>query len=163
REVLRALASFESDQVPTVFLAQWQRLPSDMRTDAIGLLVGRKSWAGALLAGLQKGPLTKQDLSETDVRRVLAFRDAHLTKKVESIWGKLREQTPAKVEEQLVKFRRQFAEMPGDRKIGQAVFEKNCMVCHKLKAQGNEVGPDLTGANRRDIEYLLVNIIDPNR
>ena len=26
-----------------------------------------------------------------------------------------------------------------------------------------DVGPDLTGANRRDPEYLLVNIIDPNR
>jgi putative membrane-bound dehydrogenase-like protein len=163
QETLRAVGHFEDDEVPSVFMSQWQKLPPELRTETIGLLVGRKKWAEALLDRLKKGPLTKQDLSENDVRRVLAHNDAELTKKVESIWGKLREQTPAKVEEQLVKFRRQFADMPGDRKAGQAVFEKNCMVCHKLKGQGNEVGPDLTGANRRDIEYLLVNIIDPNR
>jgi putative membrane-bound dehydrogenase-like protein len=163
REALRALAAFDSGKIPAALLAEWSKLPLDQHTDVVGMLCGRKTWANQLLDALKKGTLTKQDLSENDVRRVLAHNDAELTKKVESIWGKLREQTPAKVEEQLVKFRRQFADMPGDRKAGQAVFEKNCMVCHKLKGQGNEVGPDLTGANRRDIEYLLVNIIDPNR
>jgi putative membrane-bound dehydrogenase-like protein len=163
REALRALAAFDSDKIGTRILSKWSKLPPTLRTEVVGMLCGRKIWASQLLDALKKGTITKQDLSENDVRRVLAHNDAGLTKKVESIWGKLREQTPAKVEEQLVKFRRQFADMPGDRKFGQAVFEKNCMVCHKLKGQGNEVGPDLTGANRRDIEYLLVNIIDPNR
>src|SRR5207237_7877788 len=68
-----------------------------------------------------------------------------------------------KLEQQLAKFRRQLAELPSDRKAGQAVFEKNCMVCHRLFGQGYEVGPDLTGANRRDSEYLLIKILDPNR
>jgi putative heme-binding domain-containing protein len=163
REALRALAAFNSDKIPTTLLTDWTKLPASLRTEVVDMLCGRKSWAIQLLDALKNGTLTKQDLSENDVRRVLSHNDAELTKKVESIWGKLREQTPAKVEEQLVKFRGQFAEMPGDRKAGQTVFEKNCMVCHKLKGQGNEVGPDLTGANRRDIEYLLVNIIDPNR
>src|SRR5262249_28066729 len=107
--------------------------------------------------------LTSQDLSENDARRMLAFKDAALTKRVEQVWGKLREQTPELVEQQLAKFRKQLAELPGDRALGQAVFEKNCMVCHKLAGKGHDVGPDLTGANRRDLEYLLVNILDPNR
>jgi putative membrane-bound dehydrogenase-like protein len=163
REALRALAAFDSDKIPAALLAEWSKLPPDQRTDVVGMLCGRKKWAGALLDVLKKGTLTKQDLSENDVRRIIAHNDAELTKKVEAIWGKLRERTPEKVEEAIAKLRGQLAEHPGDRKTGAMVFEKNCMVCHKLRGQGHEVGPDLTGANRRDIEYLLINIIDPNR
>jgi putative heme-binding domain-containing protein len=163
REALRALASFGKPEVATSLLASWSELPTDMRTDTVGMLCGRKSWAGALIDALKKGTLTKQDLSENDVRRILALHDAELTKKIESVWGKMRERTPAKIEEQIAKLRGQLAEHPGNRQAGRAVFEKNCMVCHKLRGEGHEVGPDLTGANRRDLEYLLVNIIDPNR
>jgi putative membrane-bound dehydrogenase-like protein len=163
REALRALAGFDQDEVPAKLLAEWKKYPSDLRTEVIGLLSGRRSWAKALLDALKKGTPGKQELTENDVRRILALKDAELAKKVEAVWGKIRERTPEKLEQQLAKFRKQLAEVPGDRKAGQAVFEKSCMVCHKLGGKGHEVGPDLTGANRRDPEYLLVNVLDPNR
>src|SRR5262249_56270603 len=108
-EALRARAGYDSDKVPAALLADWPKLPSDQRTDVVGMLCGRKTWAGVLLDALKKGTLTKQDISENDVRRILVLQDAELTKKVETLWGKLREQTPAKVEEQLAKLRRQLA------------------------------------------------------
>jgi putative membrane-bound dehydrogenase-like protein len=163
REVLRALSGFDGERIAPTLLAEWKRWPPALRTEVIGLLTGRKPWARHLLEAVVKGALDPKDLTENDVRRILALKDAELTKKVEAVWGKLREQTPEKLEAQLVKFRKQLAEQPGDRKAGKAVFEKNCQVCHKLNGQGHEVGPDLTGANRRDVEYLLINILDPNR
>src|SRR5207244_7349583 len=45
---------------------------------------------------------------------------------------------------------------------GRKVFENNCAKCHRFDGKGFEVGPNLDGA-ARDIEYLLVNVIDPNR
>src|SRR5262249_33732860 len=45
---------------------------------------------------------------------------------------------------------------------GKQVFEKNCMQCHRFQGQGHDVGPNLDGAER-SIEYLLVNVLDPNR
>jgi len=45
---------------------------------------------------------------------------------------------------------------------GRKVFENQCAKCHKFEGVGHEVGPNLDGA-ARDIEYLLVNILDPNR
>ncbi len=36
------------------------------------------------------------------------------------------------------------------------------MQCHTLFDTGGKVGPDITGANRGDLAYLLENIIDPN-
>jgi putative heme-binding domain-containing protein len=34
--------------------------------------------------------------------------------------------------------------------------------CHKLFGEGGNVGPDLTGAQRHNLSYLLENIIDPS-
>ena len=36
------------------------------------------------------------------------------------------------------------------------------MQCHTLYGEGGKVGPDITGANRADIDYLMVNIVDPS-
>jgi putative heme-binding domain-containing protein len=45
---------------------------------------------------------------------------------------------------------------------GAKVFDNQCRKCHKFEGTGHEVGPNLDGA-ARDIEYLLINVIDPNR
>jgi len=42
------------------------------------------------------------------------------------------------------------------------VFQRNCFSCHVLFGEGGKFGPDLSGGNRRDMHYLLENIIDPN-
>lgn len=50
----------------------------------------------------------------------------------------------------------------GDPSRGRAVFAKVCMQCHTLFGAGGKVGPELTGSNRADLDYLLVNIMDPS-
>jgi putative heme-binding domain-containing protein len=45
---------------------------------------------------------------------------------------------------------------------GRVLFNQVCSNCHVLYGQGKKVGPDLTGANRNHLDYLLENIIDPS-
>ena len=45
---------------------------------------------------------------------------------------------------------------------GREVFEKTCSSCHKLYEKGGLIGPDITGANRTNIDYLLGNILTPS-
>jgi putative heme-binding domain-containing protein len=42
------------------------------------------------------------------------------------------------------------------------LFRKHCATCHKLFDEGEAIGPDLTHANRKDRDYLLVSIVDPS-
>jgi len=37
-----------------------------------------------------------------------------------------------------------------------------CQQCHTLFDVGGKVGPELTGSNRGDVDYVLQNVIDPN-
>ena len=44
---------------------------------------------------------------------------------------------------------------------GRVVFECTCGVCHRMYGQGGAVGPDLTGSNRTNLDYVLSNVISP--
>ena len=43
------------------------------------------------------------------------------------------------------------------------MFNKACASCHTLYGHGGEIGPDLTGSGRDNLDYLLENIVDPER
>jgi len=45
---------------------------------------------------------------------------------------------------------------------GQAVFNRTCGPCHQMYGHGGTIGPDLTGSNRANLEYLLSNVLNPN-
>ena len=42
------------------------------------------------------------------------------------------------------------------------MFRKSCGNCHRLYGEGGKIGPDLTGGNRSNLDYLLGNIIAPS-
>ena len=42
------------------------------------------------------------------------------------------------------------------------MFAKTCGQCHTLFGAGGKVGPELTGSNRANLDYLLSNILDPS-
>src|SRR6185503_17074894 len=45
---------------------------------------------------------------------------------------------------------------------GKMLFQQACGVCHKFFGEGNTIGPDLTTADRKNTEFLLMNIVNPN-
>jgi quinoprotein glucose dehydrogenase len=56
----------------------------------------------------------------------------------------------------------------GNSRAGREIFlnktEVACLRCHKVRGEGGEVGPDLTGIGAKQTrEYLLESIVDPSR
>ncbi len=49
-----------------------------------------------------------------------------------------------------------------DAALGRQIFMKTCQRCHVLFGEGKTLGPDLTGSNRANLDYLLENIVDPS-
>jgi putative heme-binding domain-containing protein len=45
---------------------------------------------------------------------------------------------------------------------GRAVYAQSCGVCHKLYGEGADIGPELTGSDRKNLDYLLDNIVNPS-
>jgi putative heme-binding domain-containing protein len=160
-EACRALAAYDNKDLPRALLAGWKNYPAELRIEVVNLLSGRKPWARELLAAVGKKEVARTDLHNNIILRILAFKDANLSKQIEQVWGRIRK-TPAELTALIDKMRGNLGRGRASFERGRKVFEANCAKCHKFEGKGHQVGPELDGAGR-DIEYLLVNILDPNR
>ena len=52
--------------------------------------------------------------------------------------------------------------VPNNLSKGRALFNQVCVQCHKLYGEGGSIGPDITGSDRRNLHYIISNIVDPN-
>jgi putative heme-binding domain-containing protein len=50
----------------------------------------------------------------------------------------------------------------GDLASGHKLYMKHCGACHTLHGEGTKIGPDLTVADRKNRDALLLNILDPS-
>jgi putative membrane-bound dehydrogenase-like protein len=161
---LRGLGAYDDANTPGAVLAIYPTLDPARRRDAIGTLGSRIAFAKALLAAVAQGTVPVKDLTAESVRQLRSLKDAELEEQIKKLWGVSRD-TSADKKKEIEKYRRIWqagGSMPGDAPRGRAVFNRTCVQCHTLFDTGGKVGPDLTGSNRGDIEYLLMNIVDPN-
>src|SRR3954469_16824044 len=117
--------------------------------------------ARAYLAEIDQGRLPASEVTIEQLGRVALLKDAGLDALVRKHWGTNRGATP---EEKLAEVRRLNNDLraaPGDPERGRALFLERCAACHRLFGEGGQVGPDLTHANRRDRQFLLVSLVDP--
>jgi putative heme-binding domain-containing protein len=93
-----------------------------------------------------------------------SFEDESLNQLIGEAWGEVR--APSGDNQQHIdelKSKLSAAALAkGDKGNGRALFIKHCQGCHRLYGQGEQVGPDLTGGNRDNLDYLLSNLIDPS-
>jgi putative heme-binding domain-containing protein len=105
--------------------------------------------------------IDRSAVTDNTILRIQAFKDAELNRQIEKAWGRTRP-TPKELNDLIDKTRASLSEAPASFTRGKLVFENTCGKCHKFDGKGPDVGPALDGA-ARDIEYILVNVIDPNR
>ena len=163
-EAIRSLAAFDDAQTPSLLLALYPALPPAERRDALTTLCSRPTFAQALLSAVEKKEVPASALSADLVRQMRNLKNADVSKRLESVWGAVRD-TPAEKLAQIEKFKQLMtypATSAPDKELGRATFARTCQQCHTLFGIGGKVGPDLTGSNRANLDYLLTNIVDPS-
>ena len=163
-EAIRALAGFDHSATPKALLEIYGSLSPEQRSDAVMTLVSRKTFAKDLLDAVRNETVPRQDLSAVAIRQIQQLGDEDLAKRVNEVWGTMRK-TSAEKKARIQQFKEQLKPAvlaKADLSHGRAVFEKTCGKCHRLFGTGGDIGPDITGSNRADLEYTLQNMIDPN-
>ena len=159
---IRALGSYEEPSTPAKILAAYGSLQLTEKGDAINTLGARKSYAKDLLAALASGTIPKSDLTAASVRQLNDLNEPEITAWITKNWGSLRP-TPEARQKEINEWKKFFTlSKDGDPRRGRVMFAKTCMQCHMMFDAGGKVGPELTGANRQDLDYLLSNILDPS-
>jgi putative membrane-bound dehydrogenase-like protein len=163
-DALRALAVYDDPRTPEVVLAAYPRLDPSTRRDALNTLAARADYAKALLAAVGDRRVSSADVSADLIRTLRNHKDRDLDLLIGKVWGTARE-TSGDRAKLIARYRaivqRSYSE-PRDLSLGRAVFAKTCAQCHILFDAGQKVGPELTGSNRADLDYILSNVLDPS-
>jgi putative heme-binding domain-containing protein len=166
-EALRGLAAFDDAKTPALILSAYGSLSPAEKQDALGTLSSRSSFARALLAAVgtdKSQPIKPSDLSADLIRQLRNLRDDEINRRINDVWGVARETAEDKVK-LIAHFKQLVESQPAteaDLPLGRAIFSKTCEKCHVLFGVGGKIGPELTGSNRANLDYLLSNIVDPS-
>lgn len=160
---IRGLASYAADDTADLLLANYAKFDQEEKRDALSTIASRPAWARKLVPALEQQTVPRADYSATLVRSLRAFKDADIDAVLDKNFGKLSGTTDKQADITAIKkwLTADFIKT-GNATHGREVFSRTCAVCHKLFDAGADIGPELTGANRTDIDYLLQNIVDPN-
>jgi len=164
RVALRGLAAYADPQTAKLILAKYDQWTADEKQDALATLTSRRDYALALVTAVEEKRVPRTDLLPVLVRQLHALQDQALSARVNEVWGDVRE-TPQDKLAKIEKYKQQLdaqqlalASVPNGRKV----FSRTCQQCHILYGEGAQIGPDLTGSNRANLEYVLTNVIDPS-
>jgi putative membrane-bound dehydrogenase-like protein len=161
---VRGLAHYHHAETVSVLLSGYAEMDSAARQQTLQTLAARPDWAARLLDAVESQQVSARDLTAYTVRQIQSLQDAELTRRLRDVWGEIRT-TPDDRRRQIERYRRQLtAEVlaHADVVAGRAVFEKQCANCHRFFDLGGSIGPDITGSQRSNLDYLLENILDPS-
>ncbi len=161
---LRGVSSSDDIEIAKALVKNYRRFRSPQKPLVIEVLTSRKNFADVLLLAIEAGKLPLADLTAYDVRQIHSLGDSQLNKRVTELWGEIRDSPQEKREriadlKNLLTPNRLANASPAN---GRLLFNSSCAKCHRLFGGGEKIGPELTGANRNNIDYLLENIVDPS-
>jgi putative membrane-bound dehydrogenase-like protein len=158
-DAIRAVAAFDDEALGKLLLGRYGTFTSDERAEAVRTLASRGRYGRMLTDALAAGSITKRDVPPhvaRQLRRIVGTRFADVWGPVESATGE---------ERAFARYRGLLNEQAlgsADPANGRTVFARTCGPCHKMYGEGGTIGPDLTGSNRANLEYLLGNVLNPN-
>ncbi|MEQ8787279.1 MAG: c-type cytochrome [Pirellulaceae bacterium] len=161
---IRALAAHADAGTPAAILTQYAKLTDEEKRDAVATLVSRPSYALALLDAIERKSLPRTDLHAYHVGQLMRFEDDALAARIKAVWGDIRAASQDKLakiaahKQALTPARIKAADVSNGRRL----FTKTCANCHTLFGEGGKVGPDITGSNRANLDYILENVVAPS-
>jgi putative heme-binding domain-containing protein len=95
---------------------------------------------------------------------MMALQQKDITDRLVKVWGTLRPASKEKAE-RMAKLKVLLSPdylRAANTSLGRLVFSRTCASCHRLFDQGGAIGPELTGSQRANLDYVLENLLDPS-
>jgi len=163
-EAVRGIALVAPEKMTGILLDAYGRLRGRGREAIIEVLATRPQSALAMVEAIGQEKVDRRQVTVSQIRQMQGYENPELLKLLEKTWPELRPITADK-QQRIEKLRAQLdpAVLAGaNPSNGRLLWDKSCGNCHMLFGNGKQVAPDLTGAQRSSLQYLLENIVDPS-
>ena len=164
RSAIRGLAEYDHPETVETILTNYSWFDANARQDALQTLASKQTWAAQLLDAVEEKAIAAADLNAYTVRQLHSLGNTELTARLKSLWGEVRT-TSADKAKLIARYKEQLTAeslAQADLLAGRQLFNRTCASCHRLFSEGKQIGPDITGAQRTNLDYVLQNLIDPS-
>ncbi|MES2796550.1 MAG: c-type cytochrome, partial [Bacteroidota bacterium] len=158
-EVIAAMANYDEEKFSNLLISRYNEFNIFEKQQAIQTLSSRPKYGWQLTQALKKQAIPKTDIPAYTARQLLRVVGSGFIE----VWG------PIEQEQSLEKAYSKYQRIITPKAVeeasilkGEAVFQKACGSCHKMYGKGGNIGPDLTGSNRANLDYLLFNVLNPS-
>ena len=159
-DAIRAVAAFEEENLGRRLLAQYDGLNADEKQEAIRTLSSRPVYGWLLTEALKAETLPKRDVPAYVARQLRRVVGNGFVE----VWGPI-DQLPGDKEVLYARYQALLTDeavAAADANEGRRVFQQTCSACHMMFGEGGTVGPDITGSNRANLDYILSNMLNPS-
>jgi len=159
-DAIRGYAMVENATAPAVLLERYRKFSPEHRRAVVETLAARKTYAEVLLTAIEQKTVSRDEIPPHVARSLNTILGERFVK----AFGQVR--PVSRDREQLIaKYRKMITPdriAGADAARGRAVFNRTCAACHVMYGTGGKIGPELTGSNRANLEYILLNSVDPS-
>jgi len=159
---VNGLQRFPDDRILAALIALYPESAGAFQQRLAQSLLSRPEWAATFLKKFLLHEFPVKLLKAEDWQHVIAEMSEPDRESIVKTWGSV---APPTAGERLAEIRRLNNDLRaagGDPQSGKQLFGQQCATCHQLHGEGFKVGPDLTHVNRKDRDYLLTQLVDPN-
>jgi putative heme-binding domain-containing protein len=155
---IQALRDYPDVEIGKLLLERWSSYAPDVRGAATAALLARGERTRQLLEAALSGHISLAHLDTTQRSFLTEHPDAAIQTLAKKAFA---DATHSR--DEVLRFYANELDAAADARRGEAVFRRECMICHKINDIGHAVGPDLTSSTYRERDTLLVHVLDPNR
>lgn len=156
---LDAVAPSTDPSVGTQLLEAFDTQTPQLRRAILDVVLADESRTLQLLGMFEQETLKPAEVDVTRQTRLTKHRNPEIARRA----GKLFSASVSADRAPVMAKYQPALELKGDPQRGRALFEKNCVTCHRVANIGVNVGPDIGDTRDKTPAYLLTNILDPNR
>jgi putative membrane-bound dehydrogenase-like protein len=155
---LAGLRRSSAPQVATLLLKSWRGCGLDQRQQLLNILFSRPEWTDSVVAALEEGKLQPSELGLLQQEKLLTHSVSPVRERAEKLFSAINADR-----KKIVDSYKDVAQLQGNPAKGHELFTRNCAICHRLRDEGQTIGPDLGTVADKPVQELVVAILDPNR
>ncbi len=158
-DAIRAVAAFDHPPLGEQLLSTYEELNAQEKTEAIQALAARPRYGWMLTAAIRSGQIPRADVAPHVARQLRRVVGSGFVE----VWGPIDQRAGDKdaLDARYRELLTPQAVSQANAGEGRRVFATACGACHQMYGEGGLVGPDLTGSNRTNLDYVLSNVLSP--
>jgi putative heme-binding domain-containing protein len=159
-EAIRAIAGYDDEKLGVLLLKKYPQLNAAEKREAVLTLSSRPRYGRMLTNALKQKTIPKGDVPVYVARQLRRVVGSGFVE----TWGPI-DELPSSENAAYNKYQRLLtaeALAKASPQRGKLLFQRTCGSCHKMFGEGGIIGPDLTGSNRTNTNYILSNVLNPS-